>query len=198
MATKLILIRHGQTSWNLEKKYSGYIDIGLNDHGKVQAKLLSKRLKEETIHTVYASDRKRALQTARIIFKKMRINKVPQLREMHFGIFEGLTHKQLLAEHTRLYKKWLDDPYSVSIPKGEKTGDFKRRVVAALQKIIRVNKNKTVAVVCHGGAISIYITHLLKTRNFWEHIPKSASISVIEYAQGKAAIQIFNDITHLS
>ncbi len=196
-STTLLLIRHGQTAWNSQKKYCGYKDVALNTTGKKQAALLHTRLKDKPIHKIYASDKLRALQTAQIIFKGRTIEQITDLREMHFGCFEGLKHRQIMKKYTTLYSAWLKDPFSVSIPKGEKVTDFRKRVVKAIKNIVAGNANKTIAVVCHGGTISIYITHLLKTRDFWKQIPRSTAISIIDYRNNKPEIKIFNDTGHL-
>jgi broad specificity phosphatase PhoE len=198
MPTKLILIRHAVTSWNQKKKYCGFMDIGISTKGKVQARLLKKRLMQEKAHKVYSSDRKRAIETAEIIFERMRIGITPSLREMHFGILEGLTHNEALKRDAKAYKRWLKEPYKVRIPQGESLSGFKKRVVGAFKKIISLNHNKTVAVACHGGTIGIFVAYLLKSKDFWKHIPGSASITVIEYKNKKPAILLLNDMRHLS
>ncbi|MDO8488640.1 MAG: histidine phosphatase family protein [Candidatus Omnitrophota bacterium] len=197
MATKLILIRHGQTSWNSKKRYSGSIDIALNTQGRKQAKKLAKLLNDKEIHNVYSSDRLRALQTARIIFKHSEIEIIPGLREIHFGRFEGLTHKEIMVKYPNVYKKWLHNPFAITIPEGEALVDFQKRVVTTFEKIVSSNKNKTAAIVCHGGTISIFISHIRKTKKFWEQIPSSASLSIIEYKNNKANICLLNDTSHL-
>ena len=175
MATKLILIRHGSTDWNIEKRYSGLIDIGLNDKGKKEARCLYKRLKQEKVNKVYASKKKRAIQTARIIFKGLKIEKIPDLREVHFGCFEGLTHEEIMKKHGKIYKRWLNNPFCVAVPGGEDLKDFRKRVINAVRKIISLNRNKTVAVVCHGGTISILTGK----------IPAPGSLTIIKYKNGK-------------
>jgi len=197
MATKLILIRHAQTAWNSAKRYSGFIDVALNAEGKSEAGKLEKRLKNEEINRIYCSDRIRAVQTARIIFKNSKINLIPDLREMHFGRFEGLTYKQIMKKYPAIYRKWLKDPSSITIPKGESLNNFKKRITGALKKIISLNKNKTVAVVSHGGAISIFINTILKSKDFCKQIPNSASLSIIEYKNNKPNIRLLNDTAHL-
>ena len=197
MSTKLILIRHGQTAWNRHKKYCGAKDIGLDATGKAQAKKLCRVLKLQQVHKIYASSKKRALQTARLAFGAADIERVADLREIHFGVFEGLNHAQIMQKYPLAYKKWLHNPFSITIPEGESLTDFKSRIVGAIKKIASLNKNKTVAVVCHGGAISIFLNHILKSRKFWQHIPSSASISVIEYRSGKPRVKLFNDTAHL-
>jgi len=197
MITKLILIRHGQTEWNLLKRYCGFVDLELNKKGKFQAGKLHKKMKSQSIHKVYASDRKRAVQTAGIVFKNQHIEMMPDLREIHFGVFEGLTQDEILEKYPKIYKRWLKDPYSVTIPKGENLLKFKKRVVSAIKKIVKENSGKTVAVVCHGGAISIFINHLLKSKDFWAQIPKSTAMSVVEFEKNKAKVKVFNDVSHL-
>ena len=198
MATKLILIRHGSTDWNVKQRYCGFVDIALNRKGKTQSRRLYRRLKDETVHKVYASDRKRAVETAGIVFKGYDIERIPDLREMNFGIFEGLTYKQIKKKFPGSYKKWIDNPFETVIPSGESLTILKKRVVKALKRIILRHSNQTVAVVCHGGAISAYINHLLKSKDFWKHIPQSASITIVELENNKFKIKLLDDISHLS
>ena len=198
MATKLILIRHGETEWNLKTRYCGFNDIGLNATGRRQAKKIKSRLKNETIHKFYSSDRRRAIETAKIIFNgTIKIEKIKDLREINFGCFEGLTHEQVTKKYPQIYQKWLRDPHKNNIPEGENISDFKKRVVSAIKKIIALNHNKTTALVFHGGSISIFLTSILKKDKFWQYIPRSASISIVEYKKGKPKINLLNDTAHL-
>jgi broad specificity phosphatase PhoE len=197
MPTKLILIRHGETDFNRRKRYSGFKDIPLNLKGKRQIGKLHKRLKDDEVHKIYASDRSRAIESARIVFKDRSIESLAGLREIHFGIFEGLTYKEIMKKYPIVYKKWLKDPFRVKIPGGESLIEFRKRVVRELKNIIAKNKGKTVAVVCHGGPISIFINHILKSKDFWKHIPSSASLSIIEHKNGKSKIRLLNDTLHL-
>lgn len=198
MPTKLLLIRHAQTDWNQKQRYSGFINVKLNRNGKEQAEKLRKRLEKEKFQAIYSSDRRRALETARIIFKNKKIKKIPELREIHFGIFEGLTCAEIMTKYPGIYKEWLRDPFLTRIPNAENLNDFRERVKNALKNIVIKNKNETVAVVCHGGTISVLLNNILKSRKFWKYIPDSASISIIEYRNNKPKIMLFNDTSHLS
>jgi len=188
MPTRLILIRHGSTDWSKKKKYCGFSDVDLNDKGENEARKLYQKLSKEKIHRVYSSDSKRALHFARIAFRGLSVEKAPELRELNFGIFEGLTYEELMKKHPKIYKKWLNDPSVIAIPHGEDLRDFKKRVVKTLKKIIFLNKDKTIAVVCHGGAISIFINHILKAKKIWNQRPNLAGLSMIEYKNGKAKL----------
>jgi len=198
MPAKLILIRHGSTDWNVEQRYCGFVDIALNKKGKAQARRLHNRLKNETVHKVYSSDRKRAIQTAGIVFNGYDIEKVTDLREMHFGIFEGLTYKQIMKKFPSTYKKWIENPFETIIPSGENLSILKKRVIKAFKKIILRHPGQTIAVVCHGGTISTFINHILKSKDFWKHIPQSASLTILELKNNKFKINLLNDIAHLS
>ena len=199
MSTKLIIIRHGETDWNLNKRYCGFRDVSLNATGRSQAKSLCRRLKREKIKVdkVYTSNMKRAVETAKIIFGRIKMEAVPGLREMHFGVFEGFTHKEITAKYADVYTKWLDDPFSVTVPRGESMLKFKKRIVVAFKKIISTGKGKTTAVVCHGGVMSIYLTYILKSKDFWAMIPHSTGISIIEFRKNKPVIKLLNCSMHL-
>ncbi|MEI6632124.1 MAG: histidine phosphatase family protein [bacterium] len=197
MVTRLFLIRHGITKWNKERRYCGYKDVALSNEGKAQAWKLEKSLKGINFDRVYCSDRKRALETCRIIFHRARITKVKGLREIHFGVLEGLHHKEIMAKYAFVYKKWLKDPFKHNIPRAEPMNAFKKRVRASIKKIVSLNSGKSVAVICHGGSIGVFISDILKNRNFWRHVPAAASITVVEYKKGKPKLKQFNDIKHL-
>jgi broad specificity phosphatase PhoE len=197
MATRLFLIRHGTTKWNKERRYCGYKDVALSNEGKAQARKLEKSLKDINFDRIYCSDRKRALQTCRIIFNRARITKVKGLREIHFGVLEGLHHKEIMAKYAFAYKKWLKDPFKHNIPRAEPLPIFQRRVQASLKKLALLNPGKNIAVVCHGGVIGVFVSSILRAKNFWGHVPAATSVTVVEYKKGKPRIKQFNDIAHL-
>ena len=163
----------------------------------MQAKKLSRRLEDESIHKIYSSDKKRAFESARIIFKGRRIIRQADLSEINFGIFEGKSHQEITRSHPLLYKRWLSNPYATVVPESESLRDFKKRVLVALKEIVSSNLGKTTAVVCHGGTISIILSGICRSKKFWELIPASASLNVIEYKRNKAHITLFNDTVHL-
>jgi broad specificity phosphatase PhoE len=197
MSTKLILIRHGVTDWNKEKRYCGFHDVSLSREGKLQAFKLRDRLTSLHFDRVYVSDRKRAIQTAQIIFKGAHLTKIAGLKELNFGALEGLCYQKIMKKYPDTYEKWLKNPFKNNIPKAENLDSFKRRVTQALQKIVTGNAGKNVAIVSHGGVISIFLTTLLKSKNFWKHIPAAASMTIVEYKNNVPTIKLFNCSKHL-
>jgi len=182
---RLILIRHGLTDYNLEKRYCGFKDSGLNRMGKDQAREIKMKLKGFKIDKVYCSDLRRSWQTAKIIFgeKSCPILKRKNLREINFGKWEGFNFKQILKKYPSIYKKWLKDPFSVDIPQGEKMKHFMARIKREIKNIIKNNRNKTVAIVCHYGPMRIILNNSfgIKKRGFWETEVESKAIYIIEY-----------------
>ncbi|HTY45023.1 MAG TPA: histidine phosphatase family protein [Patescibacteria group bacterium] len=197
MTTQIFLIRHGITAWNKQRRYCGRLDVGLSREGRQQAAKLRRKLEKVSFDKIYCSSKRRAVQTCRIIFGRARFTKVAGLREINFGVLEGLRHEEIAATYGRLYESWIKDPYKNRIPKAEPMRAFKKRICRTIRKIASSNPGKTVAVVCHGGAIGIFVSSVLKTRDFWRYVPQATSVTVVEYRKAAPRIKKFNDIAHL-
>ncbi|MFH0856201.1 MAG: histidine phosphatase family protein [Candidatus Omnitrophota bacterium] len=195
--TRLTLIRHGITRWNKAGRYCGCKDVALSREGRAQAKLLAKRLKGVKFDRIYSSDRLRALQTAGIVFNKAEIVRASSLREINFGVLEGLRHKEIMIKYPTVYRRWIKDPYQGCIPKAESMDVFNKRVSRGIEGIVRKNPGREVAIVCHGGVISALVCSILKRKNFWRYVPKGASLTVIEYKDNQPKIREFNETKHL-
>jgi len=200
MSTKVILIRHGETDWSYQKRYCGFTDIDLNEKGRQQARRLLKRLSKEKIHKVYSSDMKRTLQFAKIVFKDLPAEELLDLREMNFGIFEGLTYKDIMEKYPKVYREWLGNPLDIIVPRGESLKTLARRVRKALKRILSQNSDKKVAVFTHGGPIRVILCDTLKLdlKEIWQIELELASISIIEFVKGRGKIHLLNDISHLN
>lgn len=196
MQTRIILIRHGETKANLEKKYIGTTESRLTARGKKQAKSLIKRMSKEGVGKVFSSSSMRATNFAKIIFSNSNIEILPELREMNFGVFEGLTHAEILKKYPALYGRWLKNPASCRISKAEVFREFKMRIFKAFEKIIRVNRGGTTAVITHAGPIRLILGKILKRKSIWEIMPALAGMSIIEFNRGRPKISIFNEITY--
>ena len=200
MSTKLILIRHGETEWSYQKRYCSFTDIDLSEKGRWQARKLNKRLGREKIHKIYSSDMKRAVQFAMIVFKDMPPEELLHLREMNFGIFEGLAYRDIMDKYPQVYGRWLENPLHIIIPHGESLHSLARRVRKAVSRILSQNSNSTVAVFTHAGPIRVIICDVLELdlREIWQIEQDLAGISIIEYVQGSGKIHLLNDISYLN
>ncbi len=197
MTTRIYLIRHGRTRWNRLRRYCGRLDVPLSREGASQAKRLYRSLNSIVFDRVFCSPQKRALQTARILFGKSGITCLDKLREIDFGVLEGMHYKAIMKKYGRVYKNWISDPYRHRLPGSEPINAFKKRVVSAINGIASKNPGRTVAVICHGGVIAMFVSNLKKAGNFWPYVPKSTSVTVVEYGNGKPKVKKFNDIDHL-
>lgn len=195
--TRLVLIRHGATEWNEQGRYCGRKDIGLSRRGKAQIKKLGRSLKAVTFDKVYCSDLRRALQSSRIIFNRTRIVKIKGLREINFGALEGMRHKDIMQKYGKDYENWIKDPRRNRILKTESMPVFKKRVLSAINRIVFLNSGKTVAVICHGGVIGMFVGSLKKSGDFRRYMPAAASMSVVECKNGKFRIKKFNETARL-
>lgn len=168
----LILIRHCLTDDNLNKRYCGFRDVGLNQIGRVQARKIKNKLKRIKIDKVFCSDLRRSLQTAKIIFQdqESEIIKNRELREINFGKWEGMKFKQILHKYPSIYQMWLRDPFRADIPGGEKIVNFVARVRKEFKDIVSSHPNQTVAVVSHCGPLRVILNSILKIkdRDFWK------------------------------
>ena len=129
----LMLVRHGETEWNAQRRYQGQSDVLLSDLGMRQAELIAERLAGQKIDAVYASDLKRALETARVIAGKSGLALLtdPRLRELKFGILEGLTFDEAQARYPQMIAAWIENFNNT--PDGAETIEqFNTRIVSLL------------------------------------------------------------------
>ena len=197
---RLILMRHGETDYNLQNRYCGFSNPSLNNKGIWQSKRLADRLRDISVDKVYSSDLKRAYETAKIVFKDNPVEKLEDLREMNFGLFEGLKHEEIINKHPKLYRSWIDNPEKVQIPNGEGLTDLSKRVNKCLSFIVSQNEDKTVALVTHSGPIRIVLCKALKLglKMFWQIGQEIAALNIIDYPKESSPVVIkMNDISHL-
>jgi len=197
MPAKVILIRHGQTNDNLEERYSGFSDTGLNEYGLVQARLLKEKISSFGVEKAFSSSLKRAFDFARISFGSDDVEMIPELREMNFGIFEGMNYPEIMGKYPKIYNQWVKDSFKDRAPKGESFSDLKKRVLSAFRGIVDSNKSKTFMVVTHAGPIRVILGEILKLKNIWELVPKSGGMSILEFSKGKGKVLLLNDDSHL-
>lgn len=201
MSTTLILIRHGETPYNRNRRYQGHRDTPLTKKGKRQAKEVAIRLRNESLDAIYSSDLKRTRYTAKVIngCHSLKINILPQLREIDFGDWEGKTHDEIQREWRGLLDEWEKKPSEIKIPGGESIQELAKRTRTTIKKIISAHPNQKVTVITHGGPIRIILMDALGlgTDDWWKTITSNGGISIIEYQSKKAKVLLQNDTSHL-
>ena len=198
---KVIFVRHGETAWNHVKRYQGHSDIPLNETGMQQAEMVARRLASEPIAAVYSSDLLRAVQTAEIIARVHALQPMtlPELREVNFGLWEGLTYEQIMAGWPEMLSAVYSRPDRSSIPEGESFLEVQRRAARGLLKCIADHSEETIAVVTHGGALRMLLCDALglAIEHMWSLRQDSAAITIIEYFEAGKVVSLVNDTCHL-
>ena len=170
---KLTLIRHGTTAWNEQARYQGWTDLPLAEAGITEAQALADCMARDPIDAVITSDLKRCVETARIVFPMHVTRPTPELRELSFGEWEGLTYQECLDRYPDVYSQWLDDAHSVIPPGGESVSSFHTRIRNAFDVILTEyaeDTNGHIAIVTHGGPIR-YAVELLLERHTGRDMP---------------------------
>ena len=195
----LMLVRHGVTEWNAQRRYQGQTDVQLSDLGVRQAELVAERLAGEKIDAVYASDLSRAWETARIIAGKsgLEVFTEPRLRELKFGILEGLTFEEAEAQHPEMISAWLNDFNNT--PDGAETIQaFNARIVSLLDDLREKHDEQVLLLVGHGGSLSEILRVVLELSpgKRWYLELENASLSEVSIAEDYVSLKRLNDTCH--
>jgi probable phosphoglycerate mutase len=161
--TEILLIRHGETVWNVEERYQGQLDSPLTPLGISQAQAVAERLCQEHFTHLYASDLGRAYNTAKAIAARTghAILTDSRLREKHGGVIQGMNHAEVQLhqpEISTLYQARLPD---YVIPGGESTRAVLARSMACLSELVARHPSERLVVVTHGGVLSVVLRHVL-------------------------------------
>lgn len=197
----LILVRHGETDWNAQRRYQGQSDVPLSELGKRQAELVAERLARLKIDAVYASDLKRALETARVVAEKSGLEVLPEprLRELKFGVLEGLTFDEAQEQYPEMIAAWLNDFNRP--PDGAETIDlFNARCVSLLDELKGKHDEQVVLLVAHGGSLSeiLRVVLGLSREKRWYLEMGNASLTEVLVAEKYVALKRLNDTCHLA
>lgn len=201
-ATRLIIIRHGETVWNVEGKKQGQLDSPLTRLGIRQAEALAKRMNLESFTALYASDLGRAAETARLIAAETNHEIVldERLRERNFGVFQGLTGEQIKNKYPAEHRSLLADAVNFVIPEGESLREFYERNTACLEDLTSRHERETVAVVTHGGVIDGWFRYIfdlplgtVRRAKLW-----NASFNcIVHEAAGGWTLHTWGDVNHI-
>jgi probable phosphoglycerate mutase len=157
-ATTILLVRHGETDWNRDRRIQGQTDTPLNDLGREQAQALAAELADERVDAVYASDLSRARETAEILAERLDLPVVvdPGLRERNFGTWEGLTIPELEERWPGAWATWRDGGH-VDWDGGEGHAELAERVRGAVGRLAAAHPGDRLLLVAHGGPLRILL-----------------------------------------
>ena len=199
--TEIILVRHGETEWNVAEVFRGRIDIELNDTGIKQAELLAGYLRDIKIDAIYSSPLKRALKTAEIIasYHKLAVEIAPGLIDFNYGKWQGLAHQEVKDKYKELYAEWINSPDKVKMPTGESLNDVRKRAMGGVAKVITKYKG-TVVLVSHRVVNKVLICALLGLDNshFWNIKQDMCGITTFTYENGRFILTEHNNTSYLT
>jgi broad specificity phosphatase PhoE len=153
---ELICVRHGRTAWNAARRFQGQTDIPLDDEGLAQAQALAAHLRDEHFDLALASDLNRARTTAETILaeRNIALELSPKFREMHFGLWEGLTWDEIIARWPELDIAGEKVPMHYTAEGGESWDELCTRVDLALRAATaRMGANDRALIVSHAGVM---------------------------------------------
>lgn len=173
---EIVLMRHGSTPWNEEKRYLGHTDIGLSPRGRDELAAVREKLRDRSFGMIYCSDLSRCRESLREVRPDLIEKAVydSRLREMDFGAWEGHTYDQL--KDTALYRQWLDDPKHATPPQGESWEAFESRIAKFLAGMLQEaetgapehGESAPVLLVAHGGVIRQVVHAFMNAVAFWD------------------------------
>ena len=163
----LILVRHGQSEWNLLNQWTGWNDIELTDQGRREAKKAAGLLKDIEIHRAHTSDLKRAQETLDIILKELGrsdidVKKSHKIKERHYGDLTGMNKDEAKAKYGEKQFKLYRRSWDVPPPNGESLKDTADRAIPYYEEEILkdIKEGHNVIVAAHGNSLRAIVKHL--------------------------------------
>ena len=199
---EIYLVRHGETESNTEKRYRGWTESPLTPKGARQAEEVGFFLGGQKIDSLFCSDLKRAVKTARVIGAGSGLEPAvtPLLREINFGDWEGFTYDELEMSFGDAIRLWFDDPFNRAAPGGETLTEVYMRMQKFLVQLMNeAADGQRIAAVSHGGSIRALLFRVLNLskKNFWDIKIDNASVSLIRKEGSQFKVVYYNRSDYL-
>jgi broad specificity phosphatase PhoE len=203
LATRLVLIRHGETEDNVAKRLAGWRESALTERGRLQAELVAEFVATHyRPAAIYTSPLRRASETAEGLARRLGhpVRHHVGLRELHFGDAEGLLIEELGHHYPELLARARnaeDDDFGW--PNGETRREFYLRTRQSIDVIASAHPGETVAVVTHGGVVSRLLAEILEGRpgRWATYLTANCSVAEIVVADGAHSLVCWNVTEHL-
>jgi alpha-ribazole phosphatase len=196
--TRLYLVRHGEVVRQGQGTFLGFTDLGLSNQGKRQIQALAAYLKGGSFDQAYASDLKRAMDSARLIFSGRGIKPLacPDFREMNMGDWDGKSWKEIKKKNPDLSPFFFYNLKQFRFPGGETWSQFRGRVLQGLKGLLKEGQGKTVLLAAHAGVNRIILAQALGLRfqNMFFMDQGYACLNIIEYYGDFSKVILMNGI----
>src|ERR671929_1289176 len=206
VATNVLLIRHGQSKGNAERRFGGHTATPLSARGHKQAEATARTLKSESLTAIYSSDLARAIETARPLSKLtgLPINGTSAFRERGVGVMEGLTFEEAAQQHPEQYAALLRRDFEYVLTGGESYRQLLDRARQKLDQIIAEHHGGKHGGFSHTGTICILPLHLMGALDSPELKPvwiSSGNCGITKFElrdDGFVRVLAVNDTRHLT
>ncbi len=199
--TRIILVRHGETTWNIEGRYQGQEDTPLSQRGLKQGRLLAEGLRHIPIDAAVSSPLQRSYQTCQLCAEPHGLTVIAdeRLLEINHGEWEGVLAGDIQKRYPKEFALWHTEPHRVQMPGGESLEDVRARVRAAFDDYAARYEGKTVLVAAHDAVNKAIICDLLGLgmEHFWQIKQDNTCINVLEYNQEVWRTVLLNSTNHL-
>jgi len=194
--TRLYLVRHGQVADGHTHRYHGNNDIGLSPEGEKQLRRLGQQLQSVALAGIYASNLKRSREGAVCLCqgRDLKPLSIPEFREIHFGVWEGLTFAEIAEHYPEELASRLQDLANFRIPGGESLLDVRQRVMPRLKELVAAHPGQSLALVAHAGvnrvilceALSLPLEHLFRLDQNY------GCLNIIDYFPDFTVVRLMN------
>lgn len=199
--TRLILVRHGETTWNVTGYYQGRTDTDLSERGRRQAAALARQLRGVQLDAVYSSPLRRALDTVEQVAREAgrEVQVECGITEIEHGLWGGLHRSEVEERYGETLRLWLENPTQAEVPGAETLEEVRSRVEEAVACILERNPHQNVLICTHDAVLKVLITSALGLGldSFWAIQVDNASISILEHGGQRARLVLLNDTCHL-
>ena len=199
---RFLIVRHGETSWNVEGRIQGHSDVALSERGVLQAQALARRLATVSVDAAYSSDLVRASETAKIVLegRETPLTEEELLRERYYGVFEGLTVEQRQERYPAMFIASIVKDLDFAPTGGESARETLRRMTSVMGELKRKHLDDTVLVVGHGGSLRSGVMALLELppESTWKFVMANCSLTIIDTYEDNAVLRLYNDTSHLA
>ena len=201
---RLLIVRHGQTEWNVQGRNQGHTDIGLDQIGILQSEQVAEHLSQEKLSGIYSSSLIRASYTANIIAKRIGINVTidDRLRERDYGKWEGLSREEVMEKFPQSWKAYSQDPSLFGADCGESGLEVYSRCASFLsESLMSWSDNHDILIVSHVGTIANLISVLLDANPSTASTLRIRNCSITEIiieSKTRKRLVRFDDVSHLT
>jgi probable phosphoglycerate mutase len=201
-ATRVFMVRHGDTVLSAEDRFAGETDVELSEKGREEARRLAERLRGEKITAVYASPLGRTVETARIIAEPhhLQVQTCDGFREISHGHWEGMKRHEVEEKFPKEMAEWEKDPYTFAPAGGESGLAVTARALPALIDLVRKHPGESILIVSHKATIRLLLSSLLgfDPRRYRDNLDqKPAALNIVDFRDpARARLTLFNDTSH--